>query len=231
LAFLTFKQISSNYRAITAAVSSQTPVNFLPERYSNYPTLLAGYLAQRSVLVSQYLGNTSAIAEFTIQPSGQTGAIHQKPLSRGTVTLNTTHPHAHPIVLHNAFSNPIDLSVLGEIVRWNRKHWTSSSSLARFEPIEAIPGAQYTTDKEILEALLDQGRVNPTLAHPSCSCPMMPEELGGCVSDTLEVYGVSGLSVADASIIPLIPAAHLQATMYAVGEKAADIIKARRKGT
>lgn len=56
---------------------------------------------------------------------------------------------------------------------------------------------------------------------------MMPEELGGCVSDELLVYGVKGLSVVDASIIPMIPATHLQATMYAVAEKAADIIKKR----
>ena len=56
---------------------------------------------------------------------------------------------------------------------------------------------------------------------------MMPEELGSCVSDKLLVYGVENLSVIDASIIPLIPATHLQATMYAVAEKAADIIKER----
>jgi choline dehydrogenase-like flavoprotein len=57
---------------------------------------------------------------------------------------------------------------------------------------------------------------------------MMPLELGGCVSDTLEVYRVSGLTVVDASILPMIPAAHLQATMYAVAEKAADIIQSRQ---
>ena len=56
---------------------------------------------------------------------------------------------------------------------------------------------------------------------------MMPENLGGCVSDKLLVYGVQQLSVIDASIIPLIPATHLQATMYAIAEKAADIIKQR----
>jgi choline dehydrogenase-like flavoprotein len=56
---------------------------------------------------------------------------------------------------------------------------------------------------------------------------MMPEELGGCVSDELLVYGVKELSVVDASIIPMIPATHLQATMYAVAENAADIIKKR----
>lgn len=38
---------------------------------------------------------------------------------------------------------------------------------------------------------------------------MMPEKLWGCISDKLLVYGVEGLSVGDASIIPMIPAAHL----------------------
>jgi choline dehydrogenase-like flavoprotein len=56
---------------------------------------------------------------------------------------------------------------------------------------------------------------------------MMPENLGGCVSDELLVYGVKGLSVVDASTIPMISATHLQATMYAIAEKAADIIKKR----
>lgn len=56
---------------------------------------------------------------------------------------------------------------------------------------------------------------------------MMPELLGGCVGSDLTVYGTRQLSIVDASIIPLVPATHLQSTMYAVAEKAADIIKAR----
>lgn len=56
---------------------------------------------------------------------------------------------------------------------------------------------------------------------------MMPRELGGCVGSDLLVYGTRGLSVVDASVMPLIPGAHLQATVYAVAEKAADLIKAR----
>jgi choline dehydrogenase-like flavoprotein len=56
---------------------------------------------------------------------------------------------------------------------------------------------------------------------------MMPELLGGCVGSDLTVYGTRQLSVVDASIIPLVPATHLQSTMYAVAEKAADIIKQR----
>lgn len=56
---------------------------------------------------------------------------------------------------------------------------------------------------------------------------MMPQSLGGVASDQLLVYGAKQLSIVDASVIPLIPATHLQATMYAISEKAADLIKAR----
>jgi choline dehydrogenase-like flavoprotein len=53
----------------------------------------------------------------------------------------------------------------------------------------------------------------------------MPEELRGWVNANLKVYGIEKLRVVDASTIPLIPAAHLQATLYAVAEKAADIVE------
>lgn len=59
-------------------------------------------------------------------------------------------------------------------------------------------------------------------------CSVMPEESGGFVSDKLLVFGVHKLSIVDASILPMVPAANLQATMYAVSEKAADIINNRR---
>ncbi|KAI4201254.1 MAG: hypothetical protein LQ346_002207 [Caloplaca aetnensis] len=57
----------------------------------------------------------------------------------------------------------------------------------------------------------------------------MPKEHGGVVDPQLKVYGIKGLSVVDASIMPIIPAAHTQSTVYAVAEKAADLIKQRRR--
>lgn len=226
-AFLTFKQLSSKYKNITAEIAAQEPVDFLPKRYSHVHALYAGYVRQRDILLAHYLGDSAAIVELPIQPTGRASIVLQKPLSRGTIALNTTHPQSYPIVFHNAFQNPIDVAVLGELVRWNRKHW-ASPSLALYSPVENVPGVQYQTDEDLLQAFVAQNQITPLFAHPSGGCSMMPEELGGCVSDTLEVYGVRKLSVVDASILPMIPAAHLQATMYAVAEKAADIIKKRQ---
>ena len=48
---------------------------------------------------------------------------------------------------------------------------------------------------------------------------MMPRERGGVVAPDLKVYGVQGLRVVDASIMPLIPSAHTSATVYAAAEK------------
>ena len=57
---------------------------------------------------------------------------------------------------------------------------------------------------------------------------MMPEDMGGCVGTDLLFYNVEKLSIVDASIIPLIPAQHIQSAMYAIGEKAADIIVSKK---
>ncbi|KAI4274204.1 MAG: hypothetical protein LQ337_004103 [Flavoplaca oasis] len=63
--------------------------------------------------------------------------------------------------------------------------------------------------------------------HPVGTCAMGGDEgmKGGVVDERLRVYGVRGLRVCDASIMPLQIAAHLQATVYAIGEKGADLIR------
>lgn len=61
--------------------------------------------------------------------------------------------------------------------------------------------------------------------HPSGTTAMMPLALGGVVNTELLVYGTDNVRVVDAGVMPLIPGAHLQAGVYAVAERAADIIK------
>jgi len=54
---------------------------------------------------------------------------------------------------------------------------------------------------------------------------MMLKELGGVVDSNLKVYGVGNVRVVDASVMPTQVSGHLSSTIYAIAEKAADIIK------
>jgi choline dehydrogenase-like flavoprotein len=58
---------------------------------------------------------------------------------------------------------------------------------------------------------------------------MLPRNDGGVVDPKLRVYGVNRLRVVDASIIPIIPGAHIQTAVYGVAEVVADIIVAAWK--
>ncbi|KAE9990044.1 hypothetical protein EG327_001935 [Venturia inaequalis] len=227
LVFLALQHFDKAYQTTVKKIRSQTPTDFLPPRYKKDSKLLAGYLKQRDILAKQFSEADAAVGEIVVQPWGFSGIANNRPLSRGTITLNITHPAAYPVVQWNTFQNPIDADVMVALTRYNRAHWKDSAALAKYAPVETAPGAQYQTDEEIIRGGVEKGTLQPTFAHPSGGCSMLPEALGGCVSDALLVYGVGRLSVVDASIVPLIPACHLQATMYAVGEKAADIIKAR----
>jgi choline dehydrogenase len=61
--------------------------------------------------------------------------------------------------------------------------------------------------------------------HPIGTCAMLPGEDGGVVNPRLKVYGVGNLRVVDASIFPIHVQNNICSTMYAVAEKAADMIK------
>ncbi|PSN70745.1 choline dehydrogenase, partial [Corynespora cassiicola Philippines] len=229
LAFMPLPDVApEDYQSLAAQVADQKVDSYLPSLYSGSKKLLKGIQAQRKVLAGLFKNDKAGIVEYPVPAAGQGILVAlQKPLSRGTIGLNPANPQGAPKIFYNALSNPIDKSVMAASVRYIRTVW-GRPELAKFSPTEVSPGAQYVEDDELVNKMVELGSVWPTLAHPSGSCAMMPEELGGCVSDKLLFYGVQRLSIVDASILPLVPAQHIQSTMYAVGEKAADIISRRR---
>ena len=64
-----------------------------------------------------------------------------------------------------------------------------------------------------------------TTYHHLATASMLPRAKGGVVDHELRVHGVRGLRVADASVIPLQLSAHIQATVYAIGERAAELLQ------
>jgi choline dehydrogenase-like flavoprotein len=230
LAFISLPDMATNGSSVSSVVNSlnsQKEGSYLPSVYKSNKKLLKGFEAQKRVIAKIFARSDAAVAEFPVPADGTYGLVGvEKPLSRGTVHINAANPTGPPNVIHNAFVNPVDRTILAIGLRYFRTVW-ARPELKKFSVSETVPGAKYTSDEDIYSALLAQASLSPTLAHPSGSCPMMPEHAGGCVDDKLMVYGTQHLSIVDASIIPIIPSCHLQATMYGIGEKAADVIKAR----
>ncbi|USW57851.1 Putative glucose-methanol-choline oxidoreductase, FAD/NAD(P)-binding domain superfamily [Septoria linicola] len=228
LAFISLPSMTPNTSAVISPLTSQSPHSYLPPLYTTSPRLLAGFLRQKALITTLFSRSDAAVCEFPVPSDGTYALVGvEKPLSRGSVHLNPLDPNGPPDVSYNAFVNPIDRKIMAIGLRFLRKVWSYPPLKKKFSISEIVPGAEYTSDEEIYEALLEQKSLSPTLAHPAGSCPMMPEELGGCVDEKLFVYGTERLSVVDVSIVPMIPSQHLQATAYMIGEKAADLIKAR----
>ncbi|KAK0638203.1 Glucose oxidase [Lasiodiplodia hormozganensis] len=88
---------------------------------------------------------------------------------------------------------------------------------------ETEPGAAVATDEQLSEWILENYRSN---FHPVGTTAMMPKDIGGVVDSSLKVYGTTNVRVVDAGVLPFQVCGHLVSTLYAVAEKASDIIKA-----
>lgn len=93
----------------------------------------------------------------------------------------------------------------------------ASEPMQEVGAVETFPGTNVTGDAAIAASI--RTFATSTWAHPVGSLSMMKKEYGGVVDSELRVYGVKGLRVVDASIMPLIPATHTSSTVYAVAEK------------
>lgn len=87
---------------------------------------------------------------------------------------------------------------------------------------QSVPPAPLTDD-EAVKGFIRQAFSSGS--HLMGTCAVAKRELGGVVNNRLIVYGTSNIRVVDASIIPLPIAAHIQATVYAIAERATDLIK------
>ncbi|PVH88936.1 GMC oxidoreductase [Cadophora sp. DSE1049] len=216
----TFSSIASN-------IETLDPASVLPP--GTDPTIVAGYRAQLKLMASAARSKNTAWLQMGLggNPFGLSDqwVFNIHPLSRGTVHLDPTDPNGEPLVDYRMLSNPVDLRVAVALFKGIRMYYASQGAMKRLTPVETKPGANVTSDAEI-ESFLKR-TLDPSQYHPVGTCPKMPLELGGVVDEELKVYGVEGLSVVDASIMPLIVGATTQSTVYAVAEKAADLIKAR----
>lgn len=213
------------YDALASELESQDHAAYLGDVD---PTVAAGYAVQMKGLAAAMRSKDTVFARYAVDATnGATAPILNQPFSRGSVTLDPKDPFgALPLVDYRALSNPIEVAVAVEIVKWYRR-FHFDTSLAALTPNETAPGADANavTDEQIA-AWLATAWV-PTDYHPAGTAALLPLELGGVVDTTLRVYGVENLRVIDASIMPSLPGGNTCQPTYAIAEKAADIIKSR----
>ncbi|KAF5367873.1 hypothetical protein D9615_010490 [Tricholomella constricta] len=160
--------------------------------------------------------NTNYMSTFVI-------LLH--PFSRGSVHIASRDPTAPPNIDVNMLEHDTDIAILVRGYRIVRE-------LARAGPLkdhiasEVSPGEQVQTDEELAEYIR---KTAGTTYHPVATVSMLPRNLGGCVDAELKVYGTANLRVVDASIFPFQMSGHPQATLYAVVEKIADVIKSENR--
>lgn len=142
--------------------------------------------------------------------------------SRGTVHSTSSDPPKDPEIDARYFEQRFDLDIHVEMVKFARKV-ANTSPMKEMLVKELNPGLEVQTDEQWAEWLK---QTFSTTWHTAGSCSMLPKEKNGVVDPNLKVYGTSNLRVVDLSIVPMHFAAHPQATVYAIAEKAADIIKA-----
>lgn len=212
LAFPPLPLISKDCETILKNASDQNPITYLPPDLDQ--TLIAGYAAQKSSLVRRLARRTVAAYEIINNNAGSLTLAVMHPFSRGTCHIISADPFLPPSIDPRWLSNPIDKRVLIEAMRFNRLI-LATPPMALLQPAQFVPPLD--ADEAALIQVINNGV--RTEYHPSGTCAMLPLAQGGVLDSHLRVWGTENLRVVDASIFPMIPAAHLQAVVYAVAEK------------
>ncbi|CAN8100132.1 unnamed protein product [Discula destructiva] len=145
------------------------------------------------------------------------------PFSRGNIHIVSSDPKAQPRVDPKYLSHPLDVEMLARSIEFTKTIAKTEPFASLLKPngrqIPSVEGNGLEEAKRVVRERLF------TAFHPSGTCAMLPREQGGVVDSRLRVYGTTNVRVVDASVFPIEPLGHLQSTVYAVAEKAADLIK------
>ncbi|KAH8588771.1 glucose oxidase [Bisporella sp. PMI_857] len=147
------------------------------------------------------------------------------PFSRGSVHLQSAEDINNPLIDPRFFLADFDLSGTVAVAKYVRRFW-NSQPISQYATGQVLPAPEVVpsnaTDAQWEGFVKDSLNAN---SHGLGTASMMAKELGGVVDPELRVYGTANVRVVDASVLPTQISGHLTATLYAVAERAADIIK------
>ena len=157
-------------------------------------------------------------------PAFTMSVCNLRPSSRGDVRLASADPAAAPAIRPNYLATEEDRQVAVDSLRVARRI-VARPALAPFRPEEFLPGPLVGNDDDSL--LRAAGEIGTTIFHPVGTAKMgLPSDPRAVVDERLRVFGIEGLRVADASVMPSIVSGNTASPTMMIAEKAAAMIRA-----
>ncbi|WP_152095362.1 GMC family oxidoreductase [Rhizobium dioscoreae] len=154
-------------------------------------------------------------------PALTASVCNLNPTSRGSVRLRSSRLEDAPAIAPNYLSTDEDCNVAVASLRQVRRI-ASRPALAKYRPQEWKPGPQYEKDAELLKLA---GDIASTIFHPAGTAKMgVASDTTAVVDSRLRVFGIDGLRVVDASVMPTIVSGNTNSPTLMIAEKAARFI-------
>jgi choline dehydrogenase len=144
--------------------------------------------------------------------------------SVGSIHIQSSNPVTPPAIKFNFMSSPYDRDGTVAAMRKARELF-ATSPLASAVGEELAPGIQCQSDNDMVEWIKNNAE---TTYHPVGTCKMGSDPLA-VVNNELCVHGISGLRVADASIMPTLTSGNTNAPSIMIGEKCALMMLTKAK--
>jgi choline dehydrogenase len=146
-----------------------------------------------------------------------------RPSSRGSVHITSKELSEPPAINPNYLASSEDKQVALEALRFTR-NIMQQKAFDDFDVKEFRPGPSFNTDEELLKQI---GEIATTIFHPVGTCKMgKADDPMAVVDSELKVFGLSGLRVVDASVMPTITSGNTAAPTMMIAQKIADKILA-----
>ena len=145
-----------------------------------------------------------------------------RPTSRGQVRLQSSDPFAAPAITCNYLSTSKDRQDFLDLINISREI-VAQRAFNTVRGRELEPGSGKATEPELLDFVRHYGKAT----HHLCGSCRMGTGDDAVVDEQLRVYGVQGLRVIDASIMPQITSGNTNAPAFMIGEKGADLLAGR----